>query len=121
VGVGDPLGMACAHAIAAGMGGMRAAGDLVARMQMTRGMRLDQAKRHVADRLGAAVSDLADPVAMHDVRAELGLGRISVQELTYPDQPNALEAKFHVSEVLGVPINCVEKFKERAASTIAVG
>jgi len=44
VGVGDPLGMAIAHAIASGMGGMRAAGDLVARMQIARGMKIDEAK-----------------------------------------------------------------------------
>jgi dimethylamine--corrinoid protein Co-methyltransferase len=119
--VGDPLGMACTHAIAAGMGGMRAAGDLVARMQMTRATRLQAAKRHVADKLGVGVGDLADPIAMHDVRAQLGLGRISVQELTYPDQPTAMEAKFRIADVLGVPINCVQKFRERAGATIAVG
>jgi hypothetical protein len=31
------------------MGGLRTAGDLVARMQMTRGLRLPQAKKYVAD------------------------------------------------------------------------
>ena len=30
------------HALAAGMGGIRTAGDLVARMQMARGMRLER-------------------------------------------------------------------------------
>ena len=84
-----PLGMACTHALASGMGGMRTAGDLVARMQMTRGMRLKEAKRYVAGKLGCAVRDLADPIAMHDVRRELGLGRIPVQELTYPDARRA--------------------------------
>ena len=106
--------MACSHALAAGMGGMRAAGDLVARMQMTRGMRLEQAKQHVAERLGVSTVDLSDPLVMHDVRRELGLGLIPVQELTYPDEPGAIEAKFHISEVLGVPINSVRKFDEHA-------
>ena len=113
MGVGDPVGMANAHALASGLGGMRAAGDLVARMQMTRGMRLDKAKKHVAGKLGVNEIDLSDPLVMHDVRAELGLGRITVQELTYPDQPGALEAKFHIAEVLDVPINSVERFSER--------
>ncbi len=85
--MGDPLGMACTHALASGMGGMRAAGDLVGRMQMTRGMRLEDAKTYVAGKLGCAVADLADPIAMHDVRRDLGLGRITVQELTYPRTP----------------------------------
>ena len=113
MGVGDPVGMANAHALASGLGGMRAAGDLVARMQMTRGMRLEEAKKYVAGKLGVNTIDLSDPLVMHDVRAELGLGRITVQELTYPDQPGALEAKFHIAEVLDIPINSVERFSER--------
>ena len=124
--MGDPLGMACSHALAAGMGGMRAAGDLVARMQMTRGMRLEQAKQHVAERLGVSIVDLSDPLVMHDVRRERGLGLIPVQELTYPDEPGAIEAKFRISEVLDVPINSVQKFEEHvgrgrgaAAPTVA--
>ena len=112
MGVGDPLGMALSHALAAGMGGMRAAGDLVARMQMTRGMRLEQAKAHVGQRLGVSPADLADPLLMHEVRRELGLGLIPVQELTYPSEPGGIEAKFHIADVLEVPINCVQKFSE---------
>ncbi len=105
--------MANAHALASGLGGMRAAGDLVARMQMTRGMRLKEAKEHVAGKLGGSTMDLSDPLVMHDVRAELGLGRLTVQELTYPEHPGALEAKFHIAEVLDIPINSVERFSER--------
>jgi hypothetical protein len=106
--------MASTHALASGMGGMRTAGDLVARMQMTRGMRLPQAKQYVADRLGCSVLDLSDTVAMHDIRRDLGLGRIQVQDLTYADHPGAMEAKFHIAEVLGIPINSVERFKAHA-------
>ena len=106
--------MASTHALASGMGGMRTAGDLVARMQITRGMRLPQAKRYVADRLGCSVLDLSDTIAMHDIRRDLGLGRIQVQDLTYADQPGAMEAKFHIAEVLGVPINSVDCFKRHA-------
>ena len=50
--------MHATHAIASGMGGMRTAGDLVARMQMSRGMRIDEAKKCVADKLGISVSDV---------------------------------------------------------------
>ena len=56
------MGMAITHAIASGTGGMRAAGDLVARMQLNRGMRIDAAKSYVADKIGASVPDLADSV-----------------------------------------------------------
>jgi dimethylamine--corrinoid protein Co-methyltransferase len=54
--------MAISHAIASGMGGMRTAGDLVARMQMTRGMKIDEAKKYVADKLSVSIPDLTDPV-----------------------------------------------------------
>jgi len=116
--VGDPLGMASTHALASGMGGMRTAGDLVARMQITRGMRLAQAKRSVADRLGCSLEDLSDPVAMHDLRRDFGLGRLQVQDLTYPDEPGAIEAKFHIAEVLDIPINSVECFRRHAGSRV---
>ena len=44
--------MAVAHGIISGIGGIRAAGDLVARMQVAQGMRIDQAKGYVASKLG---------------------------------------------------------------------
>ena len=66
-------GQAISHGVASGMGGIWAAGDLVARMQITRGMRLPQAKQYVADKLGVSVMDLSDPVVMLDLRKERGL------------------------------------------------
>ena len=59
---------------------MRVAGDLVARMQMTRGMKIDAAKAHVAEKLGVSVPDLTDPVVMYEVRSELGI------EIAFPQQ-----------------------------------
>ena len=95
------------------MGGMRAAGDLVARMQMTRGMRLREAKDYVAGKLGVTPFDLSDPVVMTDVRNEHGFGRIHSYAISQPWHANQIEAKFNIARVLDVPINCVEKFKER--------
>ena len=108
--------MHSAHVHAAGMGGMRAAGDLVARMQMTRGMRLEQAKEHVAGRLGVSVRDLSDPYTMTELRGQLGLGRVPQHDTFRVEEPAAIEAKFHVAEVLDVPVNSVARFKERTAS-----
>jgi dimethylamine--corrinoid protein Co-methyltransferase len=113
VGSGDPLGMQGAHTQAAGMGGMRAAGDLVARMEM-RGMRLQEAKEYVAGRLGVTPFDLSDPAVMADVRSAMGFGRIHSYAISHPAQANMIEAKFRISEVLGIPVNCVERFRERA-------
>jgi dimethylamine--corrinoid protein Co-methyltransferase len=114
VGFGDPLGMAASHALASGMGGMRTAGDLVARLQMTRGMRLGPAKKYVAERLGVSEFDLSDPTAMQEVRRDLGFGRIPVQDLTYPKEPSAMESKFRIAEVLDIPINSVTRFRQLA-------
>lgn len=96
------------------MGGMRAAGDLVARMQMTRRMRLKEAKQYVADKLGCSTRDLSDPVAMEQVRLEHGLGTVQMTASVRPDLPSMMEAKFNIARVLDIPINCVELFKARA-------
>ncbi len=77
MGVGDPFGMAISHGIASGMGGIRTAGDLVARMQMTRGMKIREAKKYVAERLKLSIEDIADPVVMAEVREDLDLGLVN--------------------------------------------
>ena len=48
----DMLGMPCADSNASATGGMRASGDPVARMEMTRGLRVEQAKQYVAGKPG---------------------------------------------------------------------
>ena len=68
------LAQPCTHSLASGMGGIRTAGDLVARMQVTRGMRLKEAKAYVAGKLGVSADDLSDPTVMGDVRRQFGLG-----------------------------------------------
>jgi len=102
------------HALAAGMGGIRTAGDLVARMQMSRGMRLKEAKEYVAGKLGCGVRDLSDSYAMEQLRGELGLGRILDHSNLHPGEPNAMYAKFRIAELLGLRINSVERFKDLA-------
>ena len=107
--MGDPLGMAISHAIASGMGGMRAAGDLVARMQMTRGMKIDEAKKYVAEKLSVSVADLTDPVIMTEVREDLDIGSIS----PLPGCAKGIEAKLRIAEVLGIDINCIRRLKNK--------
>ena len=103
------MGMAVSHAIASGMGGMRAAGDLVARMQMTRGMRIDEAKKYVADKLNVAVSDLTDPVIMTELREDLELGCVT----PLPGCAKGIEAKLRIAEVLDIEINCIKRLKNK--------
>jgi dimethylamine--corrinoid protein Co-methyltransferase len=101
--------MAVAHGVASGIGGIRSAGDLVARMQVSRGMRLPEAKKYVAGKLGAAVEDIADPVKMDEIREDLNLGRVNA----IPGAAKGIDAKFRIAEVLGIEINCVNLFKKR--------
>jgi len=96
--------MPVAHAVASGMNGVRAAGDLVARLEMAKGMKLAAAKQHVAERLGTSVADLADPLVMHEVRGELRLGRVFESETTYPHDPGPQEAKRNIAALLGLQI-----------------
>ena len=107
--MGDPLGMALTHAHASGMGGMRAAGDLVARVQMARGIRIQEAKQYVADKLRIAVSELTDPVIMSEVREDLQIGAVT----PLPGCAKGIEAKFRIAEVLGIDINCVQRFNDK--------
>ena len=102
------------HALAAGMGGIRTAGDLVARMQMSRGMRLKEAKQYVAGKLGCTVRDLSDSYAMEQLRGQKGLGRLLDHSNLHPGEPTAMMAKFRIAELLGIRINSVEKFKDLA-------
>ena len=101
--------MHAAHAVVSGIGGMRTAGDLVARMQLNRAMRLDEAKKYVADKLGVSVLDLADPVLMNEIREDMDLGRINEA----PGIAKGIDAKFRISRLLDLEINCVNMFKER--------
>ena len=103
--------MAITHAVASGMGGMRAAGDLVARMQISRGMKIDEAKKYVAEKLKVAVADLTDPIIMQEARDDLGLG------ILHPNirSPKCMEAKFNIARLLDIEINCVNRFKQKAA------
>ena len=107
--MGDPLGMALTHAHASGMGGMRAAGDLVARVQMAHGMRIQEARRYVAEKLGIADLELTDPVIMAEVRDDLQIGTIT----PLPGCAKGIEAKFRLAEVLEIGINCVQRFKDK--------
>jgi dimethylamine--corrinoid protein Co-methyltransferase len=104
--------MAATHGIVSGMGGMRAAGDLVARMQVTRAMRVNEAKDYVAGRLGISVKELADPVMMSEIREDLHLGMINPQ----PGCALGVEAKFRIAELLGIEINCLSRFRSKAGA-----
>jgi dimethylamine--corrinoid protein Co-methyltransferase len=105
--------MHAAHAIVSGMGGIRTAGDLVARMQLNRGMRIDAAKKYVADKLGVSVGDLGDTIEMSEIREELDIGRVAET----PAVAKGIDAKFRIAELLDLKINCVNMFMDRVGIT----
>ena len=89
------------------MGGLRTAGDLVARMQMTRGMKLDAAKSYVADKLGVGLSDLHDEPSMCELRREKGIGNL--QQVS--GSPKGLEAKCNIARLLEIEINSLKALR----------
>ena len=110
MGVGDPFGMPIAHAMASGMGGIRTAGDLAIRMQMTRKMRISEAKQHVAKKLKIAPMDLVDERVMREVRKDLDIGTVTA----LPGAAKGMEAKCRIAELLGIQINSVNAFKRKS-------
>lgn len=91
------------------MGGIRAAGDLVARMQMVRKMRINDAKAYVADKLEISPADLSDVHVMREVREELDLGIIT----SVPGCAKGIEAKARIAELLGIEINSVTRLRKK--------
>lgn len=94
------------------MGGVRTTGDMVLRMQLSHKMRINEAKQYVADKLGLTVEEICDVVTMSEVREERGLGLGNFEP--YAESNIGMEAKFKIAEALGIKINSVERFKERA-------
>jgi hypothetical protein len=100
--------MAMAHALASSIGGIKTAGDLVARMQLKK-MRLTEAKAYVADKLGVSTFDLSDSTLMRTVREELDIGTVTA----VPGVAKGLEAKTRIADLLDIKINCVERLMRK--------
>ncbi len=101
--------MSVAHIMAAGMGGIRTAGDLVAWMQLTQRMKITEAKEYVAQKLGINVMDLADVEVMHEVRQELDIATLPV----IADGSSGIVAKCRIAELLDIELNSVNMFKSK--------
>jgi len=100
--------MAVAHIMAAGMGGLRTAGDLVAWMQMSKKMKLPKAKQYVAEKLGVSIRDLTDEDVMYPLREKLGIGVVTAKA----GGPKGIIAKARIADLLDIEINSVNLFKK---------
>ena len=102
--------MEVTHEVAVGMGGIRTAGDLVLRMQLAKGMKINEAKKYVAEKLGVSPIDLSDCYVMKEIREDLNIGRtIPVTGIA-----RGMEAKIRIAKVLGIKINSVERFMAKS-------
>jgi len=107
VGTGDSHGVAIAQIVSSCMGGIRTAGDLVAWMQLTRKMKIDQAKEYVSQKLDVSLQDLTNETIMSKVRSERGLGSVIPDHVEYM----GIAAKNKVAKLLDIPINSVNLYK----------
>jgi len=107
--VGSVLGTEATYALAACMGGTHTAGDMVMRMQLAGKMRIKEAKKYVADKLGLTTLEICDITTMSDVRAERGFGLPHIEPCK--EANIGMEAKFRIADALGIKINSVERFK----------
>lgn len=101
--------MAVPHYLASGMGGIRSAGDLVARMEYCQNMKVDKAKEYVAKKLGISTLDIADEHVMRDLREELKIGVVT----GVPGAPRGIAAKMNIEKLLDIKINSCEHFRNQ--------
>jgi dimethylamine--corrinoid protein Co-methyltransferase len=101
--------MHIAHIFACGMGGIRTAGDLVAWMQLIKKMKIDPAKKYVAEKLRVGTADLVDEESMRQLREDLGIGIVT----SVAGSPKGIRAKLKIAELLDIQINSVDLFKSQ--------
>lgn len=88
---------------------MRTAGDLVARMQLSKNMKLDKAKEYVAKKLGVTAYDLSDVYIMKELREQLDIGTVTA----LPNASRGIQSKFKIEDLLDIKINCCENYRNR--------
>lgn len=101
--------MHISHILASCMGGIRTSGDLVAWMQMTKKMRINEAKEYVARKLGVDVFELTNEEVMREARKDLDIGTVT----SIAGSPKGIRAKWKIAELLDINIRSVDLFKNQ--------
>lgn len=91
---------------------MRTAGDLVGWMQIIRGMKINEAKQYVAEKLGIDIIDLSNEEVMRALREDLGIGMVT----SVAGSPKGIRAKIKIAELLDIHINSVDLFLSQVNS-----
>ena len=78
-------------------------------MQMTRKMKINEAKAYVAEKLGVEPFELNNEEVMREIRKDLGLGTVT----SIAGSPKGIRAKWKIAEVLETQIRSVTLFKDQ--------
>ncbi len=100
--------MEAIHGAAASMNGIRTAGDMVMRLQLSEKMKLREAKEYLTQKLGITMEQLSDAVYMTELRTQRGFGTAGIEP--YAERSTGIENKLRIARALDIRINCVEKF-----------
>lgn len=90
------------------MGGIRTAGDLVARMVL-KGLKINEAKAYVAARLECSVLDLSDSARMKEIRESLDIGTT----LDRKHSASGMAAKIRIARLLDIEIPSVRNYLKK--------
>jgi len=91
------------------MGGLRTAGDLVARAQLEKKTKIANAKNYVAEKLGTDLETMTDECAMKELREKLDIGG-AMSSIGYA---KGMAAKAKISALCDFRINCLTRFFEK--------
>ena len=78
-------------------------------MQMTRKMKIDEAKAYVAGKLDVDIIDLTNEEVMRPIREDLGIGVVT----SVAGSPKGIRAKMKIAELLDINIRSVDLFKSQ--------
>ena len=92
-----------------GMGGLRTSGDLVARTQMEKKLKIREAKAYVAKKLDVEPITLSDEYAMTELRKKLDIGLI----MALTGYAKGLAAKARIAKTCDFKINSVRRLFEK--------
>jgi dimethylamine--corrinoid protein Co-methyltransferase len=88
------------------MGGLRTAGDLVARAQLEKKLNIHDAKNYVAEKLGIDLETMTDECRMKELREKLDIG----SGASPLGSAKGLAAKTRIAEICDFRINSVTRF-----------
>lgn len=76
------------------------------RVELAKKLRIDDAKKYVAEKLGVDVKELNDVSVMREVRNDLNIGEPNAR----PENAFGLIAKARIAKLLDIEINGVNRF-----------